>query len=86
MKKLFIVLFSLGLLFMFSCGDEGVITEQKNNLVPAAPDNPTPIPDWTAHNLRIKEWSDGGRNIIVWVSFEKNGTQTVSKRILISKE
>ena len=45
MKKLFIVLLSLGILFMFSCGDEGVNTEDKifigepqvNNEAPAAP-------------------------------------------------
>lgn len=39
MKKLFIVLFSLGLLFLFSCGDQEMVTEG-NDLAPGAAPKP----------------------------------------------
>lgn len=70
---------------MLSCGnEESIDTQIIGDQVQAAPDNPH-IPNYTVNNFRIKEWSDTTHNIVVWVSFEKNGTQTVSKKITIPK-
>ena len=51
-------------------------------LAPAAPERPV---GWVAQNLRIKSYVTTADHIVVWLTFERDGTQTVSKKVYIPK-
>ena len=80
-----IILFALLLATLF-IGCEST-TESPVEMTAGAPAAPPSAPDnhWTAHNLRIKSWDDTATHIVVWLSYERNGTQTVSTKIKIEK-
>ena len=93
MKKLFIVLFSLGLLFMFSCGDPELNrAEQRNELAPAAPDNPNTDIGWEARDLEIEYNKTTSTHIVAWISWDAFGTngnppygRTTKRKVYLEK-
>ena len=83
-------LFGIGCLFYVGCGDEGNQQTISNivNEAPAAPnasaDEDIPI-GWEAQNLRIRSYVTTPTHIVAWISYEIDGTRSVSQKIWIEK-
>lgn len=60
--------------------DEAFSSTEAVGVAPAAP-----AAGWTAQNVRVKSFTTTATHIVVWLSYEIDGTRTVSRRVDLPK-
>lgn len=73
-------------LALSGCHDwaEEVLPSKDSEEAAGAPAKDAPV-GWTAENLRIKSYVTTAEHIVVWMSYEEDGTRSVSRKIYIEK-
>lgn len=84
MKCLTVLLVCITML-LFGCGEETHHESPPSPIMdaPAAPAALTT--DWIAHNVRVKSFTTTRTQILIWITYERDGTQTVSRLVEIDK-
>lgn len=77
------------MIFIAACGyDEQIPTPTAIAQAPAAPnanaDEDIPV-GWTAENLEVDSYVTTATEIVIWISYEEDGTKSVSRQIRIPK-